>query len=430
MDFARTVLGLPVPRVIKYSSRAKSTPVGCEFILMDVVDDMEFHDLARRSDTSLNELSKTVRDTAAMLQTLCQAPFSQIGSLYYKEDVSPELQRRPLYATGAPASLGGADRFRIGPSVGSEFWSGSREHLLVDRGPWQDMVSYAIAAARCQQMWLKVYASPRVLIGPVGDTKVEETPSTHCALLDTFIHIIPYLVPEDDRLLRSILWHPDLNGSNIFVNDSTFGSRGSVIAFIDWQGSCCSPLVLQARHPLAMEYVGTIDDLPVTTGLDEFIDPETIGTGRKARKAMLHRMFEEKAKENDLYQLSTSYIYRDYLIALMHCVSGTWSDGYAWFRENLYRAEEALRQHHPNYIPLPVVPRTQLATHQAQYQATLLRHHHFELVQDSLGLVGEGWVNHEKYASVMKKLPGQRKEWNEARLGSWPFQDGTWSADD
>lgn len=136
MEFARTVLSLPVPKVLAYSSRADSTPVGCEFIIMEVASGSEFGQLARgQQGTRLPDLERCVEDTAGIVRTWCETPFSQIGSLFFKEDVSDSLRQRPLYAPGAPASLGGADRFRIGPSVNREFWRGKRELLDVDRGP-------------------------------------------------------------------------------------------------------------------------------------------------------------------------------------------------------------------------------------------------------------------------------------------------------
>lgn len=65
---------------------------------------------------------------------LASIPFSQYGSIYYKEDVSPELQALPLYAEGTPEDEC-SERFRIGPSIDRRFYRGERLRLNIDRGP-------------------------------------------------------------------------------------------------------------------------------------------------------------------------------------------------------------------------------------------------------------------------------------------------------
>lgn len=75
-----------------------------------------------------------IYDVAELMSNLASIPFSQYGSIYYKEDVDPRLQERPLYAEGIDEDeLSG--RFRIGPSVERRFYRGGRAHLPVDRGP-------------------------------------------------------------------------------------------------------------------------------------------------------------------------------------------------------------------------------------------------------------------------------------------------------
>lgn len=66
---------------------------------------------------------------------LAQRPFSHIGSVYYKEDVAPSLQERPLYDAGVEPDKDEHEKFRIGPLVDWTIWRGSRALLDVDRGP-------------------------------------------------------------------------------------------------------------------------------------------------------------------------------------------------------------------------------------------------------------------------------------------------------
>lgn len=57
--------------------------------------------LAKRLDIASNS-SQYLFDIAKLLSQLAIIPFSQYGSIYYKEDIDPLLQSRPLYAEGEP----------------------------------------------------------------------------------------------------------------------------------------------------------------------------------------------------------------------------------------------------------------------------------------------------------------------------------------
>jgi hypothetical protein len=130
MDYARTVLGLPVPKVLGWSASADRTDVGAEYILMEKVEGVELH---QRYKNLRSEGMELINQVAAMEQVFVCHRFSQIGSLYYKEDVEPALQVRPLYADGAEDDA--SARFRIGPYVDWDIWRGTRANVEADRGP-------------------------------------------------------------------------------------------------------------------------------------------------------------------------------------------------------------------------------------------------------------------------------------------------------
>ncbi|KAF9508803.1 hypothetical protein BS47DRAFT_1488269 [Hydnum rufescens UP504] len=89
----------PVPRVIAWS--AFDTRVGSAYMIMEKVNGITSTNASRIEDTCL------------------KAVFSHFGSLYYKEDVTPELQKLALYANSSQIK-DGADRFRIGHSTAPE----------------------------------------------------------------------------------------------------------------------------------------------------------------------------------------------------------------------------------------------------------------------------------------------------------------------
>ena len=132
MDYARNVLGLPVPKVFGWSAWADRTDVGAEYILMEKVEGVEVH---QRYKDLRSEGFELITQVNAMERAFVCRRFSQIGSLYYKEDVEPELQGRPLYADGADDDDDASVRFRIGPYVDWEVWRGTRANLEADRGP-------------------------------------------------------------------------------------------------------------------------------------------------------------------------------------------------------------------------------------------------------------------------------------------------------
>ena len=129
MDFIRSRLGPRIPKVLAWDA-SSDNPVGCEYIIMEKCAGPTLHG---RADTDPNSF-RHVYDVAKLMSSLASIPFSQYGSIYYKGDVDPHLQERPLYAEG----IDGDDisqRFRIGPSVERRFYRGGRAHLAIDRGP-------------------------------------------------------------------------------------------------------------------------------------------------------------------------------------------------------------------------------------------------------------------------------------------------------
>lgn len=137
MDYARTVLGLPVPKVLDWSAQADRTDVGVECILMKKMQGDELH---RRYKNLRSEGVKLLDQVIGMERAFVGRRFSQIGSLYYKEDVEPGLQARPLYADGVDDDA--FDRFRIGPCVDWDLWRGRRADIDLDRGPCEIVLAY------------------------------------------------------------------------------------------------------------------------------------------------------------------------------------------------------------------------------------------------------------------------------------------------
>ncbi|KKK20511.1 phosphotransferase family protein, partial [Aspergillus rambellii] len=87
---------------------------------------------------------------------------------------------------------------------------------------------------------------------PLVTSATQNSPESHILLLQKYLEIVPYLLPDDPAVVASHLWHTDLHSGNIFVD------RGRICSVIDWQGTWAAPLILQARHPRLVDYHGEI----------------------------------------------------------------------------------------------------------------------------------------------------------------------------
>lgn len=132
MQFLRDRLGLTqVPRVLAWSSRPSETPVGSEYIIMDVADGVPlgevWHQLTKWQ--KLRVVQQWVHFESTILQALTGGGY---GSIYYRKDFPTHLTR-DLYVHNKKD-----EEFALGPSTITSMWedhygfSLGAEH---DRGP-------------------------------------------------------------------------------------------------------------------------------------------------------------------------------------------------------------------------------------------------------------------------------------------------------
>lgn len=125
MDFAINALQLPVPRILAWSGDEghAQNSVGSEFIIMEVAGGIALND--RRKQIKGDEALPHLEELIGIERKFESVRFSQHGSLYFKEDVSAELQERPLFAGDVPDQLKAfSERYRIGPSRKSPIYAG------------------------------------------------------------------------------------------------------------------------------------------------------------------------------------------------------------------------------------------------------------------------------------------------------------------
>ena len=151
LQFAREVLNLPVPRVITWSGAKRGQPnsVGADYIIMEKVSGVHLGDRWEKFDSAddVIPILDSVFDLQAKFESVC---FSRIGSLYFKEDVSADLQTVPLL-TGSidPTTRQLSERYRVGPLINPQWWRGVRARMPLDRGPCMASLICAVLLFVC-----------------------------------------------------------------------------------------------------------------------------------------------------------------------------------------------------------------------------------------------------------------------------------------
>ena len=122
--------GIPVPKLYGYSP-LESNPAGVEYIIMEKASGVGLE--TTWPSMGKRERHKLASSFVEIEKEFFDLPFRSIGSIYFKTDVSSELQD-PLYGAGAERSED-AEMFCIGPIADYMFWHGRRASLDLYRGP-------------------------------------------------------------------------------------------------------------------------------------------------------------------------------------------------------------------------------------------------------------------------------------------------------
>ena len=132
MDFLRTQLDIPTPKVFGWASRVDDeNPVGAEYIIMEKAQGESLGSCW--SSLSTGELAAVIRQIVDIEARLFSARFPKHGSLYYKEDLEKNFRDNNKNVANDGNLL--ADRFCIGPAATRPFWTEERGQMSLDRGP-------------------------------------------------------------------------------------------------------------------------------------------------------------------------------------------------------------------------------------------------------------------------------------------------------
>ena len=139
MDFARTVLKIPVPRVLAWSSHPND--VGTEFIICEKAPGVEMREVWKSAQyqdfMNLIHISKEIYKIEGKFISY---QFSSYGSIFYREDLKGLPHSTDLWADGRRDEA--SERFAIGPMMIWDLWRGERSTMDVDRGPCASKFCY------------------------------------------------------------------------------------------------------------------------------------------------------------------------------------------------------------------------------------------------------------------------------------------------
>lgn len=142
--------------------------------------------------------------------------------------------------------------------------------------------------------WLKEFANlrhPREPLYKAFYDNQKVSPDVQMKILRDYLNLVPLLVPEQARLSRPTIRHPDLSPSNILVSDT-----GEITGLIDWQHTSVLPLFLQAKIPKHFQNWGDEDSenfraprLP--ENFDDLEESEQASALETYRKRQMHYFY-------------------------------------------------------------------------------------------------------------------------------------------
>ncbi|KAI9680618.1 MAG: hypothetical protein M1817_004058 [Caeruleum heppii] len=281
MDFVRTQLDIPAPKVLEWASRVdEENPVGAEYIIMEKAQGESL--ASRWLSLSTGELAAVIRQVVDIEARLFSACFPKHGSLYYKKDLEEKFRENTPNVTNNGNPL--ADRFCVGPLATRPFWKEERGQMSLDRGPWGCPEDFLTSIGKREAAWTAQLGQPRhrQFFFSVSEQQIE--PKDHIALLSQYGLAAPHLIPKQEDLSSPTLRHPDLHQSNVFLCPQS----KQILSIIDWQGAAILPFFTQSGYPVLCDHEPGRPQSLEKPRLSESFDEMTLEEQEKALLKLKH----------------------------------------------------------------------------------------------------------------------------------------------
>ncbi|KAL1679593.1 kinase-like domain-containing protein [Schizophyllum commune] len=431
MDFCRRVLNMPVPKILDWSSHAEMNGIGCEYIIMEKARGVQLSTIWHSLDAGKRK--NVLNSLIATEQRLLNASFSQYGGLYYKKDVHPSLRAPTLYADRGRETPDTAE-FCIGPVANRTYWEEERSSMKLDRGPWPNCEAYFDSIAAREEAWIAQYAKPHIHDDPFRAITAPQSPDEHIAVLKQFRSVARHLVPRstDGKVLNSVLWHPDLNLGNIFVDPA---GDHAITSIIDWQGCWAGPAYLQLSVPSFVECHG----VSVPSGLEMPRLPDDLHEMSLRSQNVVVKNHKSVMLQK-LYEIKQLYPYRidqrDLRATPVAMAGRTWKDGILPLRLALLNVAanwpKLVDPQDPEPCPLRFT-RGDVQGLMQERERYVEWHGFLEYLRDAFGVRLYGWVDRNSYERKKEQLEGVKQHLDAALVSEmertapggswWPFHD-------
>ncbi|PSN61842.1 hypothetical protein BS50DRAFT_603955 [Corynespora cassiicola Philippines] len=196
-DGARTVLDIPVPRVLGWNGEARN-PVEAEYILMEKAVRSQLGGVWEEME--LRDKLEIVDEIVATEKKLLSVSFTRYGNLYFAKDVFQGCERAEVIGEVPPSDKKEVeDRFIIGPVVDLSFWHRERASVDIDHEPWKHPEDYLRAIGQREIAWIGRYATPILSNGLVVTSEAQSSPDAHIALYRKFLNVVDCILPKRDQ---------------------------------------------------------------------------------------------------------------------------------------------------------------------------------------------------------------------------------------
>ncbi|EGE04025.1 phosphotransferase enzyme family protein [Trichophyton equinum CBS 127.97] len=332
MEFVRSMLKIPVPKVLAWSSCSDNS-VGAEYIIMEEAKGTQLSQMW--DEMKLHDRSEIIDDIVSIEQKLLSVTFGWYGSLYFAKDAFPGCQPADIsgdIAQGIKDEV--RKQFVIGPTTRREFWEKERALMNLDRGPWKSASGYVESIAHREIAWISQYARrDSIMSGYPRGKGSQKSPQDHIALLEKYLSVVSRLLPDDTELVRPALWHPDIHDGNIFIQD------GRISSLIDWQSVCIAPLLLQARTPRLIDYHGEIQ-LRLPEDFKTLPEEERDRVRDQVQRSIQVYLYEDRtARVNPLLDRAIRKPHGKTLAQLVSFAGNSWDDHIVPLRDTLIDVE-------------------------------------------------------------------------------------------
>lgn len=291
---------------------------------------------------------------------------------------------------------------------------------------------YLVASTMREINWMSTFAGTKPT--DFRRSESQNDPASHIDLLQRYLKVIPFLIPEPEFVTPTIL-HTDLHMGNIFVHSA---ENSEILSIIDWQGVEFQPQYIAARYPRMIDYdTGEYGPMELTVpalpdGYAE-MDKEQKMVARANRDAkILKRYWLVATLKNNprLGQHFNKLPYRQLRVSLHYNSANSWGGDIALLREDLIGI--AKLWHTFDDSPCPIsFSEDELKRHEEDMEEYEAMRKSINIMKTTLGVGEDGWISNERYSAVK----AVNEEWKESHMNRmskegqegfenwWPFSD-------